>query len=95
MVGKGFIEWDNVRRGKPFYSEYFQPIILLNNNYDEGYLMYGEDADLCKRINQVSLLEYLPYTSVVYFFEKGLHKNFNLMKWHIQAMIKNFVKWGF
>ena len=94
MMGKGFIEWDNVRRGKPFYSEYSQPIISLNNNYDEGYLMYGEDADLCKRINQVSILQYFPYTSVIHLWEKESHKNPKLMKWHIQAMAKYFKKWG-
>lgn len=65
------------------------------NGFDERYFMYVEDADLCKRINQVSLLEYFPYTSVVHLWEKGSHRNFKLMKWHIQAMIKYFVKWGF
>lgn len=64
------------------------------NGFDERYFMYVEDADLCKRINQVSLLEYFPYTSVVHLWEKGSHRNFKLMKWHIQAMIKYFNKWG-
>lgn len=64
------------------------------NGFDERYFMYVEDADLCKRINQTSTLEYFPYTSVVHLWEKGSHRNSKLMKWHIQSMIKYFVKWG-
>ena len=63
------------------------------NGFDERYFMYVEDADLCKRINQVSILQYFPYTSVIHLWEKGSHKNPKLMKWHIQAMIKYFEKW--
>lgn len=64
------------------------------NGFDERYFMYVEDADLCRRINQVSTLQYFPYTSVIHLWEKGSHKNKKLMKWHIQAMIKYFNKWG-
>lgn len=64
------------------------------NGFDERYFMYVEDADLCRRINQISKLEYYPYTSVVHLWEKGSHKNPKLMKWHVQAMIKYFKKWG-
>ncbi len=63
------------------------------NGFDERYFMYVEDADLCKRINQVSQLEYYPYTSVIHLWEKGSHKNLKLLKWHMQAMIKYFRKW--
>lgn len=65
------------------------------NGFDERYFMYVEDADLCKRINQVSLVEYFPYTSVVHLWEKGSHKNFKLMKWHITALYKYFKKWKY
>lgn len=65
------------------------------NGFDERYFMYVEDADLCRRINQVSKLEFYPYTSVVHLWGKGSHKNSKLMKWHVQAMIKYFKKWGF
>ena len=64
------------------------------DGFDERYFMYVEDADLCKRINQVSTLQYFPYTSVIHLWEKGSHKNPKLMKWHIQAMVKYFKKWG-
>lgn len=31
--GKGFTEWTNVKRGKPYYKNHYQPIQPLNNNY--------------------------------------------------------------
>lgn len=62
--------------------------------FDEWYFMYVEDADLCKRINQVSQLKYYPYTSVIHLWGKESQKNLKLLKWHMQAMIRYFVKWG-
>ncbi len=64
------------------------------NGFDEQYFMYVEDADLCKRINEISILEYFPKTEVIHLWEKGSHKNIKLMKWHMQALIKYFKKWG-
>lgn len=64
------------------------------NGFDERYFMYVEDADLCKRINLISNLYYLPTTKVIHLWEKGSHKNIKLMKWHIQAMYKYFKKWN-
>lgn len=87
---------------KPFQVPFGQGsfIVVRNelmrklNGFDERYFMYVEDADLCKRINQVSTLEYYPYTSIIHLWEQGSHKNIKLMKWHAQAMIKYFNKWG-
>lgn len=64
------------------------------NGFDERYFMYVEDADLCRRINEVSTLEYFPYTSVIHLWEKGSHKNLKLMRWHLEALVKYFYKWN-
>lgn len=64
------------------------------NGFDDRYFMYMEDADLCKRVNKVSVLEYFPSTSVIHLWQKGSHKDLKLLKWHFQSMIKYFRKWG-
>lgn len=64
------------------------------NGFDERFFMYMEDADLCKRVNDVSKLVYCPYAEVVHKWEKGSHKNFKLFKIHINSMIRYFKKWG-
>ncbi|MBR1528123.1 MAG: glycosyltransferase [Oscillospiraceae bacterium] len=62
--------------------------------FDERYFMYMEDADLCRRVNQVSRLVYDPYTSVIHKWEKGSHKNKRLFQIHAQSMFSYFRKWG-
>ena len=63
--------------------------------FDDRYFMYMEDADLCKRINQISKLMYYPDATVVHKWERGSHKSWKLMKIHIYSMIAYFKKWGF
>lgn len=62
--------------------------------FDDNYFMYVEDADLCKRVNQVSKLMYYPGAKVIHKWEKGSHKNKKLFKYHIQSMNYYFRKWG-
>lgn len=63
------------------------------NGFDERFFLYMEDADLCKRVNQVSRLMYCPDTYVIHKWEKGSHKNFKLFFCHVSSMIKYFKKW--
>lgn len=64
------------------------------NGFDNNFFMYVEDADLCKRVNQISKLVYYPETKVIHKWEKGSHKNRVLLKYHIQSMKYYFKKWG-
>lgn len=63
--------------------------------FDDRFFMYLEDADLCKRVNQISKLMYYPGTSVIHKWEQGSHRNKKLFKYHIQSMRKYFQKWGY
>lgn len=62
--------------------------------FDERYFLYMEDADLCKRVNEVSRLCYCPDAAVIHKWEKGSHKSKKLFKLHIKSMISYFRKWG-
>lgn len=63
--------------------------------FDEGFFMYIEDADLCKRVNQVSKLMYYPGATVIHKWERGSHKNKTLFKYHVNSMRYYFKKWGY
>lgn len=65
------------------------------NGFDDAFFMYLEDADLCKRVNQVSNLIYLPDATVIHKWEQGSHKNMKLFKYHVKSMGHYFSKWGF
>lgn len=71
-------------------TELFQQL----NGFDERFFLYMEDADLCKRVNQVSRLCYCPDATVIHKWEKGSHKSGKLFKLHVQSMISYFCKWG-
>ena len=63
--------------------------------FDDRYFMYCEDADLCKRVNQISKLIYFPGTKVIHKWEKGSHKNKTLFIYHLNSTLSYFKKWGF
>ena len=87
---------------KPFQVPFAQGSFLVARTdllkdlegFDDGYFMYIEDADLCRRVNLVSKLVYFPGASVIHKWEKGSHKNSKLFKFHTDSMKYYFKKWG-
>ena len=87
---------------KPFDVPFAQGSFLLIRTdlfqklggFDERFFLYMEDADLCKRVNQVSRLCYCPDTKVIHKWEKGSSKNGKLFQLHVQSMMTYFRKWG-
>lgn len=63
--------------------------------FDDRYFIYLEDADLCKRVNQESVLMYTPCTTVIHKWERGSHKDIRLLIMHIKSYLSYFRKWGF
>ena len=99
-------EWHTMQYedySKPFQVPFGQGSFLVIktelfkriNGFDERYFMYMEDADLCKRVNQVSKLMYFPGATVVHKWQRGSHKNKKLFKYHIESMRHYFKKWGY
>lgn len=62
--------------------------------FDEQFFLYMEDADLCKRVNEVSILRYCPMAAVIHKWERGSHKNKTLFQMHLKSMRIYFQKWG-
>ena len=91
----------NMDYSKPFQVPFGQGSFLVIrtklfkelNGFDDNFFMYLEDADLCKRVNEVSKLMYLPTATVIHKWEKGSHKNKTLFKYHLNSMKYYFKKW--
>jgi len=100
---KNYHTMDEMDYTKPFDVPFAQGSFLVIKTelykeiegFDDRYFMYMEDADLCKRVNKVSVVRYLPDTTVIHKWEKGSHKNNKLLKIHIKSMFSYFRKWGF
>lgn len=92
----------NYDYSKPFQLPFGQGSFLVIRTelfksiggFDDRFFMYMEDADLCKRVNQISKFMYLPNVTVIHKWEKGSHKNPKLFKYHVQSMKLYFSKWG-
>lgn len=61
--------------------------------FDEGYFMYFEDADLSRRVNEVSKCVYYPHAIVNHVWGRESKRNLKLMCVHIDSMFRYFCKW--
>lgn len=92
----------NMDYTKPFQVPFGQGSFLVVRTdlfkelkgFDGNFFMYVEDADLCKRVNQVSKLMYFPGARVIHKWGQGSHVNKTLFKYHVQSMKYYFKKWG-
>lgn len=87
---------------KPFRVPFGQGSFLFGRTvllkglggFDDRFFMYLEDADLCRRVNEVSELWYCPDAIVVHRWERGSRKNVRLMRAHLASYAAYFFKWG-
>ncbi len=63
--------------------------------FDERYYLYLEDADLSRRINQVSRIVYVPEATVIHDWERSSYRKLRLMRIHLHSLWLYFRKWGF
>lgn len=69
-------------------------LFLKLNGFDESFFMYLEDADITRRVNQISKAVFFPETRVIHAWERGGHKSLKLAMITIASMITYFKKWG-
>lgn len=62
--------------------------------FDDAFFMYLEDADITRRVNQVSKTIFYPEARVIHAWERSGHKSFKFAKITVQSMIIYFKKWG-
>lgn len=94
MQDKDYSKIFNVPFGQGSFLVVRTSIMSQLNGFDDRFFMYLEDADLCKRINQISSLVYFPNTQVIHLWAKASHRNKKLFFIHLSSMVKYFAKWG-
>jgi len=63
--------------------------------FDDRFFLYAEDADLTRRVNQVSRTVYVPEAVVCHVWERASYKDINMTKIHLKSLWTYFRKWGF
>lgn len=91
-------DYKNTIYDVPYLSGCFMLLrneILKRNEilFDEKIFMYIEDADLTRRILEVSKTVYYPFAHIYHHYGKGSYNNFKLMKYNIDSALYYFKKW--
>lgn len=69
-------------------------IFLKIKGFDENFFMYLEDADITRRVNQISNVFFYPEARVIHAWERSGHKSLKFALITIKSMIVYFNKWG-
>lgn len=97
-------EYRNLDLSKSFYPDFIHGCFLLFktddfievNGFDPRYFLYMEDADICKKIDEINKLKmYDPSETVEHIHRKGSAKKIKLFYNHLVSAYKYFKKWGF
>ncbi len=89
-------------RSRPFEVPFGQGSFLVIRTelfrklkgFDERFFLYMEDADLCRRVNEISRLLYFPDASVIHGWERSSYHDRALFRIHLRSMGQYFDKWG-
>ncbi|MDP4092253.1 MAG: glycosyltransferase family 2 protein [Bacillota bacterium] len=74
-----------------FRTEVFKKI----KGFDENIFLYLEDADITRRVNQVSKSIFYTNAAVIHEWQRGAHKSLKLMWINVKSAAYYFKKWGF
>ncbi|ARV07286.1 glycosyl transferase family 2 [Polaribacter sp. SA4-10] len=97
-------EYRNQDLEKSFYPDFIHGCFMLFKTqdfkdlkgFDERYFLYMEDADICKKIDNMDKNKlYFPKVKITHHHQRGSSKHFNLFLYHISSAIKYFLKWNF
>lgn len=62
--------------------------------FDPRFFLYFEDTDLSRRIWEIGETRFLPWIRIRHRWDRGSHKSFRMLRFHITSLVKYFVKWG-
>lgn len=74
---------------------FFRTSLFKNiEGFDDRYFMYMEDADITRKVNNVSQAIFFPEVSVTHKWNRQNHSNLRFIGYTIKSMVQYFNKWG-
>jgi len=97
-------DWFEMREtnyDKEFFVEYasgcfmfFRTEVYLQiHGFDEKFFLYLEDADITRRVNEVSKTLFVPQIHVFHEWQRDQHKKISLMLVNLQSWLHYALKW--
>ncbi len=69
-------------------------VFLQIHGFDEKFFLYLEDADITRRVNEVSKTIFVPQVHVVHEWQRDQHKKLSLMWVNLQSWLYYAFKWN-
>jgi GT2 family glycosyltransferase len=69
-------------------------ILMRLGGFDEGFLLYFEDADISQRANILSEVWFCPDAHITHAWQRGSRKSWKLLWIMLQSAARYFAKWG-
>jgi GT2 family glycosyltransferase len=63
--------------------------------FDENFFLHMEDADITRRVNEISTTIFYPFDYVIHDWQRNSHKEIKLIWATIKSAFYYFKKWGF
>lgn len=94
MLDSGYEEVMKLEYATGSFMVFRTSIFKEIKGFDENFFMYLEDADITRRVNQISSAVFYPGARVIHAWERSGHKSLKYAKITVESMIVYFNKWG-
>ncbi len=95
MRDTGYSKEFNIEYATGCFMFFRTALLKQLSGFDERIFLYLEDADITRRMNQISASVFYPYNYVIHEWQRGSHKSLKLMWINVQSATHYFRKWGF
>lgn len=94
MLNTGYNKEFNIPYATGCFMFFRTTTLKKIKGFDENFFMYLEDADITRRINEISETIFYPYNYIIHIWERGSHRKLKLIYINIKSLIYYFNKWG-
>jgi GT2 family glycosyltransferase len=71
-----------------------RPILDLVGGFDEGYFLHYEDADIGRRVSQISETAYVPSVVILHKWHRDSHRSWRMRWITVKSGLRYWRKWG-
>lgn len=94
MLETGYNKIMNIEYASGSFMVFRTDIFKQLKGFDDSFFMYLEDADITRRVNEISNAVFFPEARVIHEWERSGHKDIKFAWITLKSMNVYFKKWG-